>query len=82
MAAAITTVSTTAEQQILETARKLADEIESYTAANPEADLKGLSITERVDLPNGRITYTCVVPVTETNDSDGGFSVDADEVMV
>ena len=82
MAAAITTVSTTAEQQILETARKLADAIEAYVAANSETDLKGLSVTERLDLPNGRITYTCVVPVIETNDTDGGFSIDADEVMV
>ncbi|MFG6099057.1 hypothetical protein SPB21_27675 [Leptothoe sp. ISB3NOV94-8A] len=82
MAAAITTVSTTNEQQLLETARKSKDAIEAFAAANPEADLSGLSVTERIDLPNGRITYTIVVPVVETNDADGGFSIDANEVMV
>ncbi len=81
MAAAITLASTTAEQQALELPAKLADAIAAYSAANPTANLKGLSVTKSVNLNTNRATFSIVVPLVVTNSIDGGLEFDAEAVM-
>ena len=81
MAAAITLNAATAEQQALELGSKLSQIIADYKAANPNADLQGLSVTRSINLGTRRATFNFTVPLAETNSPDGGVEFDAQEVM-
>ncbi|MGB3787815.1 MAG: hypothetical protein WA949_07380 [Phormidesmis sp.] len=81
MAAAITLASTTQEQQIIELLNKSRAVIDAYIAANPEVDLKGLSVNADLDITGKVMSFTALIPVTLTEDPDGGFSVDAQELL-
>jgi hypothetical protein len=81
MAAPLTTVATTLEQQVLETLMRARVVITAYAAANPTADLKGLGISPQVDIVNSQATFTVILPLTYTGDTDGGFSFDAVTVV-
>lgn len=82
MAAAISTSATTAEQQVFETLTRVRKIIAAYSAANPEADLQGLVISPQIDSVNNFATFTVTMPLTQSEDSDGGISFDATEVLV
>ena len=81
MAAAITLSAATAEQQALELATKLAAVIEADRAANPNADLKGLNVSQSINLNTQRATFSIVVPLVKTNSADGGIEFDAETVL-
>lgn len=81
MAAALTLSATTAEQQAFELGRKLLDALEADKAANPEADRKSFNVAQNIDLNRLRATYTITLPIVKTATSDGGFEVDAAEVL-
>lgn len=74
--------ATTLEQQIVELNRKAADERNAYALANPLAPLEGFTITQTFNLAAKTMSFAITVPVTVVGDIDGGFSVDAKEVMV
>lgn len=81
MAAALTLNATTAEQQAFEMGSKLLEALNADKAANPGADLKGFNVAQNVDLNRLRATYTITIPITKTATPDGGFEVDAEEVL-
>lgn len=81
MAAAIALNATTAEQQALELSTKLATAIAADKVANPGADLKGLNVSQNVNLNTQRATFTIVVPLSQTASADGGIEFDAVEVL-
>ena len=82
MATALTTASTTQEQQVFEVLSRTRQDIAEYLTANPEANLSGLAITSSIDVPNSRATFTVTLPITISEEGDGGLSLDAAEVLV
>ncbi|MEM9092240.1 MAG: hypothetical protein AAGC93_26350 [Cyanobacteria bacterium P01_F01_bin.53] len=81
MAAAITLSAATAEQQALEFATKLASAIATDKVANPSADLKGLNVSQNINLSTQRATFSIVVPLVQSASADGGIEFDAETVM-
>ena len=81
MAAAITLSATTAEQQALELSSKLAAVIAEDRAANPNTDIKGMSVSQSVNLNTQRATFTIVIPLVKTHSADGGIEFDAETVL-
>lgn len=81
MAAPSTIVSATLEQSILETLAKAIVARNAYVAANPAADLQGFAISQTINLATNRVTFQVTLPVTVSNDADGGQSIDVPEVM-
>jgi len=78
MAAALTLVSATAEQQAFEMCTKMAAAIAADRVANPTADLKGLNVTRSINLNTQRASFTVVIPLVQSDSADGGIEFDAD----
>ena len=81
MAAPITLVSTTAEQQAFELGTKLLALLNADKVANPEADRKSFNVSQTIDLGRLRATYTIVLPLVKTDSDDGGFEIDTETVL-
>jgi hypothetical protein len=82
MAAPLTLVASTAEQQTFEICNKLAVAITAYQTANPSADLKGMRVTRSLDVANSRATFSIVLPLTQiVGVTDGGLELDAEAVL-
>jgi hypothetical protein len=82
MAAALTTTSTSQEQQVLEILTRTRKDVSDYILANPTADLQGFSVSNQIDLANNQATFVVVMPINISEDADGGISIDATEVLV
>lgn len=81
MATPLTLAGTTIEQQALELCTRLAALITADKAANPTADLKGLNVTQAINLNTKRATFSVVIPLVQTDSTDGGIEFDADTVL-
>lgn len=77
----ITLSATTAEQQLFEICTRFVKVAAAYKAANPEADLKSLNVTQALDLNRARATFSIVLPLVQTDTADGGIEFDAESVM-
>lgn len=81
MAAPITLVSTTAEQQAYELGSKLLAALEADKIANPDADRKAFNVSQSIDINRLRATFSIILPLSKTVDGDGSFEIDAEEVL-
>lgn len=82
MASALTLSATTLEQQAFEIATRLRQDIADYVAANPANDIQGLSTTVTLNVAANVATVNMVLPLSQAEDTDGGISFDATEVLV
>jgi len=82
MAALIPLNADTAEQQAFELLHKLNASRSAFVAANPTVNIQGLSVGVNVSLSTNQVTFTVTLPIEQTQDADGGLSLDAREVMV
>lgn len=80
MAATITPKATTLEQQTFETLYALRNAQVAYETANPDAEL-ALDVVPDIDSTNNLATFTVTLPLTQSDDADGGISFDATEVL-
>lgn len=81
MAAPIALVSISAEQQAYELATKLLAVLNADKLALPDADRKSFNVSQVIDLTRLRATFTIVLPLSKTDEPDGSFTIDAEEVL-
>lgn len=80
MAAAIATVATNSEQQLLEVAGSVyAQETAELAKDTPAITARRISIVP--NFANNTVQIIATLPITSTVDADGGMSFDVDEQL-
>lgn len=81
MAAPITLVSTTVEQQACEMALKFSQLLNDFKGKAPQADTKSLAASFSADMRKLSATVTLTIPIVKSPTDNGGLSISAEELI-